>query len=108
MSDTWIIDLRHFLTPTGAIADFPPRGRCLAEYFASIVMDATTNLDDPPTVQCRRRPGHRRCQGIVMSYPTVDEHDSIQWYCPICGDNGMITGWQNTLWDGFAEIAAAS
>jgi hypothetical protein len=108
LSDTWIIDLQHYLTPTGAFADLTPRGRRLAEYCASIVVDATTNLDDPPTVQCRRRPRHRRCLGIVMSYPTVDEHDSIYWQCPICHDNGIITGWQNTLWDGFIEPLAAS
>lgn len=43
-----------------------------------------------------------------MSYPTGDERDSIQWHCPVCQDNGIITGWQDTLWDGFAESLAAS
>jgi hypothetical protein len=64
---------------------------------------STTNIDDPPTVRCRRRPGHRRCTGVVMSYPNNDENDTIYWYCPACGDNGFISGWQNTLWDGFAD-----
>lgn len=70
----------------------PRRARILAEYFASIVVDATTNIDDPPTVQCRRRPGHRRCSGIVMSYPVADEQDGIHWHCPVCHDNGIISG----------------
>ena len=108
MGNTWIVDLRHYLTPTGAMADMPPRARILAEYFASIVVDATTNIDELPTVRCRRQPGHRRCSGIIMSYPTSDENDSIYWHCPVCHDNGIITGWQNTLWDGFAETHAAS
>jgi hypothetical protein len=103
VGNTWVIDLRHYLAPTGALADMPSRARLLAEYFASIVVDATTNIDDPPAVRCRRRPGHRRCNGVVMSYPTSDEHDSIYWYCPVCNDNGVIRGWQNTLWDGFAD-----
>jgi hypothetical protein len=90
------------------MAGMPPRALRLAEYFASIVVDATTNIDDPPSVRCRRRPGHRRCEGIVISYPAVDESDSILWHCPVCYDNGVITGWQGTLWDGFAEPAAAS
>jgi hypothetical protein len=59
MGNTWIVDLQHYLTPTGAMAPVPSRARLLAEYFASIVVDATTNLDDPPTLRCRRRPGHR-------------------------------------------------
>ena len=103
MGNTWIVDLRHYLTPTGAIAEMPSRARLLAEYFASIVADATTNPDDPPTVRCRRRPGHRRCSGIVMSYPAADDLDRIYWYCPVCDDNGLISGWQNTLWDGYSS-----
>lgn len=108
MANTWIVDLWHYLNPTGAIAEMPSRARLLAEYFASIVVDATTNLDDPPTVRCRRRPGHCRCSGVVMSYPTADEQDTIFWRCPVCGDNGLIHGWQNTFWDGFVESAEAS
>lgn len=103
MANTWIVDLRHYLTPAGAIADMPSRARLLAEYFASIVVDATSNLDDPPTVRCRRRPGHRRCTGIVMSYPAPDDPDRIHWHCPVCHDNGLISGWQNTFWDGSAS-----
>jgi hypothetical protein len=103
VGNTWVIDLQHFLAPTGALADMPSQARLLAEYFASIVVDATTNIDDLPTVRCRRRPGHRRCNGVVMSYPTCDEQDSIYWCCPVCNDNGVIRGWQNTLWDGFAD-----
>ena len=109
MGNSWIVDLRHYLTPAGAMAEMPNRARLLAEYFASIVLDATANLDEEPTVRCRRRPGHQRCSGIVMSYPAAaadndddDDDDSIHWYCPACNDNGIIRGWRNTLWDGFA------
>jgi hypothetical protein len=107
MGNTWIVDLRHYLDPSGAFADMPPRARLLAEYFASIVVDATTNLDGEPSVRCRRRPGRRRCSGTVMSYPAADDLDRIHWHCPVCNDNGLISGWQNTLWDGFAvnEVA---
>lgn len=103
MGNTWIVDLRHYLAPSGAIAEMPRRARLLAEYFASIVVDATSNLDEEPSVRCRRHPGHKRCTGIVMSYPSADESPSIQWHCPLCQDNGVISGWQNTLWDGFAQ-----
>lgn len=86
----------------------PPRARLLAEYFASIVVDATTNIDDPPRVRCRRRPGRRRCGGMIISYPSGDERDTIHWHCPVCYDNGIISGWQNTLWDGLAELGVIS
>jgi hypothetical protein len=100
MSNTWIVDLRHYLDPSGAFANMPTRARLLAEYFASIVVDATANLDDEPSVRCRRRPGRRRCTGIIMSYPSADELERIHWHCPVCNDNGLISGWQDTLWDG--------
>jgi hypothetical protein len=83
------------------------RARLLAEYFAIVVVDATANLDEEPTVRCRRRPGRRPCTGIVMSYPGADEFDRIYWYCPLCSGNGFNSGWQNTLWVGFAENAKA-
>ncbi len=82
MGNTWIVDLRHYLAPSGAIAEMPRRARLLAEYFASIVVDATSNLDEEPSVRCRRHPGHKRCTGIVMSYPSADESPSILWHCP--------------------------
>ena len=47
VGNTWVVDLRRYLTLTGALAEMPSRARLIAEYFASIVVDATTNLDDP-------------------------------------------------------------
>lgn len=76
MGNTWIVDLRHYLTPTGATAPMPSRARLPAEYFASIVVNATTNLDDPPPLRRRRRPGHRRCSGIIFVVPSIDEDAS--------------------------------
>lgn len=106
MSDCWIVDLRHYLTPAGALADMSRPALRLAEYFASIVVDATSNLDENPSVRCRRRPARRRCGGMVVSYPSPEEHGAIHWYCPVCGDQGVIRGWAGTLWDGFADDAS--
>ena len=107
MANTWIVDIRHYLNEAGAFADMPKPARLLAEYFASVVVDATSNLEEEPSVRCRRRPGRRRCSGIVMSYPDADELNRIYWYCPVCDDKGLISGWQNTLWDGFATTEKA-
>ena len=99
----WVIDLRHFLAPSGAIAEMPAPARRLAEYFASIVVDATSNLDTPPSVRCRRRPSRRPCPGVLEAFPDPEEHTAIVWYCPQCGDHGVIRGWEGTLWDGLAD-----
>jgi hypothetical protein len=75
MGNTWIFDLRHCLTPAGAFAEMPSPARRVAEYFAS----------------------------IVLALPDPEHEEAISWYCPVCGDNGLIRGWQGTLWDGFAH-----
>ena len=108
MSTTWMVDLRHFLTPEGAfVPDLPGPARRLAEYCASLIVDATHDPDAPPAVRCRRRPRHRRCTGIVVALPGIDEHDPVYWNCPVCNDTGYISGWQDTLWNGFRATASA-
>ena len=81
----------------------PAPARRLAEYFASIVVEATSNLAGEPAVRCRRRPARRPCAGVLMAYPSPEEPAAIEWYCPVCGDHGVISGWVGTLWDGDAD-----
>jgi hypothetical protein len=108
MPNAWVVDLRHYLTDRGAMAPMPAPARKLAEYFASIVLDATADLDAPPAVRCRRRLGQRPCTGIVNSYFALDESDCIRWHCPACGDHGLISGWQGTLWDATEDVDSTS
>lgn len=98
MGDTWIVDLRQYLTHSGAVAeDLPSRARILAQFWTQIVSQATL-YDEPTTLQCRRRPGRRACGGLL--YITFDETlEVVLWHCPKCQDNGAIRGWQGTFWD---------
>jgi ribosomal protein S27AE len=97
----WVTDLTHFLDETGALPDGLPRpARRLAVYLASIV-EAATAVQRPGgqtvAIQCRRRPGHRRCPGVI-SYRILSD-TRVNWACPRCGDNGFIANWQGTAWD---------
>jgi hypothetical protein len=38
-----------------------------------------------------------------MAYPSPEEPEAIEWYCPVRGDHGVIRGWVGTLWDGDAD-----
>jgi hypothetical protein len=98
MSNTWIIDLRHYLTPVGTLAGLPGPGRILADYWTKIVAQGS-NFDKPATLRCRRRPGHRVCVGTLDIGLDPSDLDSIIWCCPSCGDNGVIRGWRGTFWD---------
>lgn len=72
-----------------------------AMFFASIVAWATDRLPggDPYTnVWCLRRPGRARCLGEIVAELRPNSAD-IVWHCPLCGENGVIRGWEPTLWD---------
>ena len=101
MGDTWNADLTHFLDTEGRFA--APRGpaRRLAEYFAAIVaMASRPELTAPPEyrVRCRRRPGRKPCGGSIEADFDPDT-EAIEWWCPVCGDNGYIRNWKGTMWD---------
>ncbi len=47
---------------------------------------------------CRRRPGHRQCPGH-LTVLRADDEDPIAWRCTACGDDGTISGWQDSPYD---------
>ena len=95
----WITDLRHFLNEEGSRADMPNRARKISDYFGYIVKAVTTRQGDElgTGVRCRRRPGRKSCPGEIIAF--IDEEQAICWSCPVCGDNGLISGWEGTIWD---------
>ena len=93
-----VSDLRHFLdlpdhTPTPALR--------LADQLRDVVRAATAGQEGAGWVSalpCRRRPGNRRCQGRIRVRRT-DGQAPIAWECTACGDQGTVSGWQDTPYD---------
>jgi hypothetical protein len=102
MPDTWIVDLRHYTDADGDLPDtIPTPALNRAVFFGAIVAWVTDHLPapDPHTnVPCWRSPGRRRCRGEIMAERRPGT-DAIAWECPVCGDRGLISGWQDTLWN---------
>jgi len=101
MGDTWITDMRHYLDDGGHVADMPGPALNLALFLGSIVAWVTSHqLTRYPrtNVPCRRSPGRNRCPGDIVANIEPDPV-AISWYCPVCGDNGVIRGWEGTPWD---------
>lgn len=101
MADTWIIDITHFLDEDGRLVPTSGPALKLAEHIGSII--AMVSAEGSPLaalakVRCRRRPGRRKCPGEIVAMLEMDT-DAIVWQCPSCGDNGVISGWHDTLWD---------
>jgi len=99
----WVVDMQHYLDEeTGDLpADLPSRILNLALFFGSIVAWVTDHLpegDWHTNVPCRRSPGRKRCLGEIIA-ELNRASGYIEWYCNVCGDNGMIHGWEDTLWN---------
>jgi hypothetical protein len=102
LGNTLVTNIRHFLDECGAIPeDIPSPALNLALYLGSIIAWVTDHLPDnklQTNVPCRKKPGRIiRCLGEIEAKLRADF--VIEWYCPFCGDNGFISGWQGTLWD---------
>jgi hypothetical protein len=82
-------------------AAIPERVLSLAVFFGAIVAWVTDHLPEGDwltNVPCRRSPGRRPCRGeVVAELDRTFGH--IVWHCPLCGDNGLIHGWEDTPWD---------
>jgi hypothetical protein len=95
--------MRHYIDEdTGDLPDvIPERVLSLAIHFGAIVAWVTDHLpegDEHTNVPCRRLPDRRRCRGdIIAELERSSGH--IVWRCPLCGDHGVIHGWQDTLWN---------
>ena len=103
MGNTWVTNMLHSLDKNGDFAREAGPGRRIAAYMGSIVEAVTSRPPDEDDwvtgIQCRRRPGHVRCSAPIIAGFADNDPTTITWQCPACGDEGYISGWQETLWD---------
>lgn len=99
MADTWVTDLTHFLQNGRLHPALPGPARRLVDHLGAIVAAVTSvEPDEPLGVRCRRRPGRKPCPGPIEGFIDPESHE-ICWFCVACGDNGVISNWENTVWD---------
>jgi hypothetical protein len=93
-----VTDLRHFLD---LAEDTPAPARRLAAHLSGIVRAATAGdagIAWTSALPCRRRPERRPCQGrLVVRRPELAA--PIRWQCSVCGDEGVISGWEDSPYD---------
>jgi hypothetical protein len=94
----FVSDLRHFLDMP---EDAPGPARKMADQLGSIVKAATateTGAAWETALPCRRRPGNRPCPGHIAVF-RLDLPATIDWKCSACGDDGIISGWEDSYFD---------
>lgn len=93
-----VADLNHFLDLPDDAAGPTVR---LAGQLIAIVRAATARAGGRPWVSaltCSRRPNRQPCSG-VLAIERTDVPSSISWWCTSCGDDGVITHWERSLFD---------
>ncbi len=95
-----IVDPWDWLEPDGELPKNNPRLR--RQVLAVLqVIERGSRLEPGGScatlIECRRRPGGRRCTGLLSVERTHD--DSLLTFCPECRtDEMMVHNWQRTRW----------
>ena len=98
-----ITDLRHFVDGNGNMSEMSKPARIFAEYLGTIVRGVTSRQESELAtgVKCRKRVQRRRCPGEIIAF--IDEREAISWACPVCGEGGIISGWEGITRDCWAN-----
>jgi hypothetical protein len=95
---SWVVNIRHCLTEEGYPA--PGVSGKHAMYYGRMVQAASVHEVNEPfisAIDCDRRPGHKPCKGKIGM--VLHDDGVIQWLCDCCEFNGLLSGWQGTMWD---------
>jgi len=93
-------DPSHFETDDPTV-ELPPAALRLRDFFITIAQAASVRDSgrwSATALRCRRRPGRKSCKGRIEVF-RKDKPPEVDWRCPVCGDDGVITGWKGTYWD---------
>lgn len=94
----FVSDLRHFMDMP---EDAPGPAVRMAEHLSAVVRAATAGPAGTAWLSalgCGRRPGRTPCPGRMMVFRT-DKPAPIEWRCSSCGDEGVISGWEDSYAD---------
>jgi hypothetical protein len=96
----WVIDIRHWLDETNS-GPAVPQLNLKVKKLSEIIVYATSiasGLSVESKPNCWRRPKRKPCKGEL----DIDlDHTSghISWRCEVCGDEGVVSGWEGLIWD---------
>ncbi|CDZ77248.1 hypothetical protein BN59_01530 [Legionella massiliensis] len=101
MSRTFLTNISQLLNEHGEISDtLPASARKRTAAIIGIISSVTASGPcSKAHILCWNSVHKKRCTGKIDA--CIDSRSFfIIWHCLRCGDNGSISHWQNTLWDG--------
>ena len=95
----WVIDIRHWLNESQDGPAMPQLKKKVEKLKEIIVFATSDNAVDPyeSNVKCGRRPIRKPCMGYLTIEMT--DEDEIYWICPVCSDEGVVSGWKDLFWN---------
>ncbi len=94
----YFTNLSHLLDHEG---NFPKKLQKEAKelaVFLPLVTDYTTRVKNTTLSPTDIRCFNKGCHGMISSAIRPDTKE-IHWYCPVCENEGIVTGWEGTKWD---------
>ena len=111
----WVINIQHWLNETKSGAAVPQlklKVKKLSEII-TYATSVTAGIFMESTPKCWRRPKRKPCKG-ELDIDLDLASGQIHWSFGICGDEGVVSGWQGLIWDmldikslaGYIQISA--
>jgi len=97
----YVTDMRHFAGMDELVGPQFASAKRFAAYLGDVVSAASAH---PPGeviatgLACHRRPGCKPCSGKLL-VRRAEAAARIEWACPACSDEGVISGWEGSPWD---------
>jgi len=95
----YITNFKHFLDEDGNIPKtMHKEARELASFLA-LVIDESTDYDSESGFETFINCFKGGCDGMIQSEILFDKNNEIHWLCPKCGNEGIISEWEECRWD---------
>jgi hypothetical protein len=96
----WVINIQHWLNETKS-GPAVPQLRLKVKKLSEIITYASSiaaGIFMESTPKCWRRPKRKPCRGeLDIDFDQTSGH--IHWRCEVCGDEGVVSGWEGLIWD---------
>ena len=96
----WVVNILHWLDETKS-GPAVPQLNLKVKKLSEIIVYATSaaaGIQTESAPKCWRRPQRKPCKG-ELDIDLDEDFEHIHWRCGICGDEGVISGWEGLIWD---------